>query len=108
MPSTHLVVLYKINTREIIMHVDEFIRDTKTDVYASWFLLMKRLDAALRSKFSRITGEHKLFCNYEGKQYRVTGASRLGDIWLAENFDRINGYDLRVDIGDCSGFTNGA
>jgi len=92
----------------IVMHVDDFIDDPDTDLYASWFLNMMRLPATLKVKFSRIIGEYKLFCNYDGKQYRVTGASRLGDIWLAESFDRQNGYDLRVNIAECTDFTNGA
>ncbi len=90
------------------MHVDEFIDDPDTDIYASWFLNMKRLNASLQIKFERIIGEYKLFCDYKGKQYRVTGASRLGDIWIVENHDQVNGYDLRVNIEACGGFTNGA
>lgn len=43
-----------------------------------------------------------LFCTYEGKRYKVTGASRMGDIWLAEDFERKQGYDKRVDVAACS------
>ena len=42
-----------------------------------------------------------LFCTYQGKRYKVTGASVLGDIWLAENFMREVGYDKRVDVTAC-------
>jgi len=46
--------------------------------------------------------ENKLFCMYKGKKYRCIGASRLGDVWLTEHFEREFGYDLRVDVADCS------
>ena len=92
----------------VVMHVDDFIDDPDTDVYASWFLNMMRMPAILKCKFSRIIGEYKLYCDYGGQHYRVTGASRLGDIWLAENLERQNGYDLRVNIAECANFTNGA
>ena len=90
------------------MHVNDYIEDIDTDVYASWFLNMKTMPAVMQDKFSRIIGEYRLFCTFEGEKYRVTGASTLGDIWLAKNFDRCTGYDLRVDIDDCTEFTNGA
>jgi hypothetical protein len=47
----------------------------------------------------------KLFCTYKDERYRVTGASRMGDIWLAKDFNRDVGYDLRVDLDECSGWT---
>jgi len=43
-------------------------------------------------------------CLYKQKEYKITGASRLGDVWLATDFERKNGYDLRVSIDDCSEF----
>jgi hypothetical protein len=46
--------------------------------------------------------QHELFCEYEGKRYRVTGASRLGDVWLSADFAREYGYELRVDVEKCS------
>lgn len=41
-----------------------------------------------------------LFVTYEGKRYKVTGASRLGDIFLATRLTRPNGdgYDMRVSL----------
>ncbi len=41
-------------------------------------------------------------CDYKGKSYRVTGASRLGDVWLISNFSVDTGYDLRVDVALCT------
>jgi len=48
---------------------------------------------------------YKIFCEYKGQKYRITGASRMGDVWLAEDFDREMGYDHRVAIDDCSNFS---
>lgn len=45
---------------------------------------------------------HKLFCTYEGIRWRVTGASRLGDVWLTLDFERNCGYEKRVDVTGCS------
>lgn len=46
--------------------------------------------------------DKKLFTTYKGDRYRVTGASRLGDIFLTKNFDQKDGYEIRVAIDDCS------
>ena len=45
---------------------------------------------------------HVLTCTYKSRRYRCTGASRLGDVWLARDKKRVHGYDLRIDIADCS------
>lgn len=42
-----------------------------------------------------------LFCTWRGKEWQVTGASRLGDIWLKAPNSR-NHYDERVNIDDCT------
>lgn len=82
-----------------MMHVDDFIDDTATDRYAaSWFESYRRpaIDKA------RKPDERKLFATYEGKRYRVTGCSRLGDVWLSADFNREWGYEKRVDVAKCS------
>jgi hypothetical protein len=64
-------------------------------------------------KFTRPAGgkayvwlsEHALYCYYEGQQYRVSGASRLGDIWLVHALKAdVSSYDKRVDVNACSGW----
>lgn len=92
------------------MHVDEFIdygtfAGVKNEDYARWILLHFRLSASLKNTVDRFMRENKLFCNYDGKRYRVTGASRMGDVWLAGNFERVHGYDLRVDVLNCSNWS---
>ena len=88
------------------MHGDEFVNDClerdKGKIYAQWFFLLHRLPAVMQSSFSEWIGQYKLYCIYEGVKYRVTGASRMGDVWLAKDFSREMGYDLRVDLDDCS------
>jgi hypothetical protein len=84
-------------------HVDEFIYDSfGKDAYARWVLLYFRLPAHLKGDFYEFMKDNKLFCTYEGRRYRVTGASRLGDIWLTSNPEREMGYELRVDVSGCS------
>lgn len=92
-------------------HVDNFIdkmcfESTEAEVYAQWVLNHARLPASLQSKFDKFMNSFPLFCTYEGKIYRVTGASRMGDVWLAKDFNRLNGYDLRVDVDKVTNWSN--
>lgn len=90
------------------MHIDDWIDDSWNSVgdkdrqYARWMFNHFRLPATLRSDFDQFMEGHKLFCKYKNHKYRVTGASRMGDIWLAKDFNRDCGYDHRVDVEDCS------
>lgn len=59
-----------------------------------WF----RKPAYIQAMYRNIMATFKLFVTYEGKRYRVTGASRLGDVWLAKDLNRSSGYDHRVDF----------
>ena len=92
-------------------HVDEFIDfppDDEAGRYAAFCLLHFRLPAICQSAFKQWTKDFTLFCTYKGKRYKVTGASRMGDIWLAEDFTRETGYDLRVDLAECSEWAKSA
>jgi len=85
------------------MHVNEFIdAGYGRDKYARWMFSHFRLPAVLRLDFDEFMREHKLFCDYGGQTWRCTGASRLGDVWLASDFEQDTGYDRRVDVEDCS------
>lgn len=86
-------------------HVDDFIDDPETNVYASWFLNLKRLPAILQFKFVDQIKQYQLYCDYNGERWRVTGASRLGDVWLTKNFDQSSGYQERVSIDQCSNWS---
>lgn len=80
-------------------HVDDFIDDPTSDPYAaSWF------ESFRRPAVSKMRGPdtRKLFATYQGSRYRVTGCSRLGDVWLSADFGREMGYERRVDVDACS------
>ena len=83
-------------------HVDDFVDRHDTDVYASWMLFFFRLPAVLQIKFRHFFDGKKLFCTWKDKRWRVTGASRFGDVWLTSDFTRDAGYDHRVEIDECS------
>lgn len=91
-------------------HVDDFIdfgfsNDDKEEIYARWVLNHFRLSANLKYTFNDLMKDNKLFCYYRGNKMRVTGASRLGDIWLTNNFDKDIGYDIRVSVDDIASWS---
>lgn len=88
-------------------HIDDFINggflnQTDSEKYARWCFLLFRLPATLKYDFKEYIEQYKLFCIYKGKKYRVTGASRLGDIFLSKDFNREQGYEKRVIYTECS------
>jgi hypothetical protein len=100
-----------------INHVDDFIshgsRFTRFEGkiqgenYARYFLMLKRLPAAMQNDLSEFIDHLQLYCDHEGKTYRCTGASRLGDILLTRDFTQSIGYDLSlrhkgIKITDCN------
>jgi len=60
------------------------------------------MSAIAQCSIAPILNQHKLFCTYKGKKYRVTGCSRMGDIWITLDFTRSCGYEDRVDVAQCS------
>lgn len=90
-------------------HVDVWL-DTPTfddsEAYAKFVLEYKRMPAFKQIQYAPWMQQFKLFCVYEGKVYRCTGASRLGDVWLTENFDQDSGYQKRVNVKECSKWSN--
>jgi hypothetical protein len=85
-----------------MVHIDDFIDNPKSDAYAAWMFSHFRLPAMTRARFDEFMEDRKLFATYDGKRYRVTGASRLGDVWLAKDFAQDTSYDLRVPVERCS------
>lgn len=90
------------------LHIYDWLDEEKTDLAelkVQEFLDFRTRDAVYqmenRDKINGLT----VFCEYKGTKYKITGASRLGDIWLDKNFKRESGYDLRVMIEDCSEFS---
>ena len=89
-------------------HVDNFIWAIEPSAdegtrYARWMLMHMRLPAVQQMQWADFIGKYrKLFTTHDGKRYRVTGASHLGDVWLSRDHKRDCGYDLRVSVAECS------
>jgi|GEM_PF-1401239 hypothetical protein len=84
------------------VHVDDFIDNHFQPAYARFVLDHFRRSAVCHMDFQPFMEKHLLFCTYQDKRYRVTGASRLGDIWLSADFKREVGYEHRVNVADCT------
>ncbi len=94
-----------------MLHVDEFIDDsftykTEPEKYARFVLNYFRMPATLKMDFEPFMQDYKLFCDYNGLKHKVTGASRLGSVFLAKNLNRDIGYDLAVSVEECSNWSN--
>lgn len=96
---------------DLFVHIDNFIdratffekREESAEIlnYAKLFFLIKRLPAYMRIQFDDILGDNlKLFCTYNGGRFRITGASRMGDIYLNKNHNDNVGYNIRVCINE--------
>lgn len=85
------------------MDVDDFIwLHFRQDNYARFVLMLLRLPAANQLDWEEWISKYKLFCDYEGARYRVTVASRMGDIGLARDHSEDSRYDVRVSVDECS------
>lgn len=84
--------------------VDNFVsyNDDKDLAYAQFFLMLKRMPASMQMAMSEFIKPYQLYCDWNGARYRVTGASRFGDIWLHPDFTREHGYEHRVMLTECS------
>ena len=84
-------------------HVDDWLDEPPVDeaerMAKEWLEHFRRPAINHNHKWLR---ENPLFCTYRGKRYRCIGCSRMGDVWLTEHFERENGYDLRIDVDECS------
>lgn len=72
--------------------------------YARYILSTFDVPASLYLDVEQHIHKNKLFAIYEGKKYRIVGLSRLGDIWLTDNFGNTR-YTKRVDITKLSHFS---
>jgi len=88
------------------IHVDDWIYPPDANEYESAakdFLFLCRLPAVDQPR--EYIRSMCLTVEYRGRRYRCTGASRMGDVWLREDFAYVDGYDLRVDVAECFGWT---
>ena len=98
-----------IPEQELFLHIDEWL-DTPSmdewDNYAKFVLDYKRMPAWKITVYKKWMKQFKLFCMYKGQRYRCTGASQMGDIWLTPDFDQETGYTLRVNVLECSNWSD--
>jgi hypothetical protein len=87
------------------VHVDEWLDrtpmyfgDEKILGYVHFMLHHFRTHASWMIAHKEALDQHKLFVTYEGKRYRVTGASRMGDIYLHLDHKQDGGYTCRVGL----------
>ena len=78
----------------------------RAEIYARIVFSLFRLPASAALDMNTFILKLKLYCTYEGERYRVTGASRMGDIWLSKDFNRTSGYEKRVMVDQCSEWAN--
>jgi hypothetical protein len=93
------------------MHVDDWLdaatpRVPPGEEYARWWLEIFRFPAWKKMLYAEIMAPFKLFCTYKGERFRCIGCSRMGDVWLTRNPDKQYGYDLRIDVLDCSNWSS--
>lgn len=87
-------------------HIDDWIEQvamfgTDEEKRAAFFFHLKRLPAVMQMAFEPEIKQVRLFCTYCGNRYRVTGASRMGDVWITRDFRQERGYENRVDVEQC-------
>lgn len=85
-------------------HCDDYIDDHTQPDCLRWFLLVNRLPAATNPVVLKYAKNPVLFATYEGKRYRVTMASRMGDVGISLDFGRDYGYEKRVPVDLLSDF----
>lgn len=84
------------------LHVDEFLDSTyeligRDDlIYPHYMLGMMRQGHSTLALYRKAIGDKQLFVTFEGKRWQVTGASRLGDIWLTPSTKLDAQYRRRV------------
>lgn len=91
-------------------HIHDFIEhgmgwsheSSPEELYARWFFMLHRLPAIELNAFDKWISQYELYCTWNGKRWRVTGASRMGDVWLHKDLKKTNGYTERVDVAECS------
>lgn len=94
-------------------HIDDWLDEPVTTndpdmhnlCYAKFVLEFARMPAFKQTQYKQWMQQFELYCTFEGKRYRVNGGSRLGDVWLEENFKKTFGYSKRVLITECSNWS---
>lgn len=84
-----------------MIHIDDWLDDSTTGPpeLKRWFEAFRK---PAMYKDHHFLNSKVLTCTYQGKRYRCTGCSRLGDVWLNSDMSTTHGYEHRVDIMDCT------
>lgn len=84
-------------------HIDDWLDEPTTDptltLVKEWLEHFRR---PAIEKDHQWLNARVITCVYDGKHMRCIGASRLGDVWLTYDLSRINGYDKRISVEDCT------
>jgi len=95
------------------MHIHEWLDTFNKDKCKDKELLIVHefLDYKSMSEVYCIANENKfkdlkVFCIYKNEKYRLTGCSRVGDVWIHSNLDSDHSYVNRVSIKELSGFSH--
>lgn len=88
-------------------HIDDFISKLtfdKAENHARFFFHLKRLSAHDGMVWAPWIQQYKLFCTFEGKRWRVTGASRTGDVHLHSDlgYEGVSYEKRGVAVDDCT------
>lgn len=104
-------VIFNDPSMKALPHIDEWIDSISSfktmnemENYAKLFFLLHRLPAVLYLAFLPWIKQFELYCTYKNERYRVTGCSRMGDIWLTKDYKLESGYDLRVNVSEVMNF----
>lgn len=92
-------------------HIDEWLDSIQftcdpMEAHARFVLEYFRYPAWKQTLYMDIMSKFKLFCTYQGKKYKVLGASRLGDVWLNSNLEATSGYERRVYVDECTAWSD--
>lgn len=74
--------------------------------YARWVMSMMDIPATLSFDVQNFINQHILLCNYEDVPHRVVGISRLGDVFITDNFQSTS-YNKRVPVDKLKNFRKG-
>lgn len=94
-------------------HVDNWLDDAtfpraenKGEIYAKFVLDYMRMPAWKISAYQPYMKQHKLFCTYEGKRYRVVMASRLGTVGLNPDMGADHGAQVHAYPKKCTDWSD--
>jgi len=88
-----------------VTHIDDWVYNHHNPSYPRWMFLHFRLPSVMKP-LAREFIPSKLFCRYKEKTYRVTGAGRMGEVWLTEDYEEDTKYEQTADVDECSDWSD--